>query len=210
MAATDLSTREPWRQLLRALWLGLAIVVGLRGAEVAGDSADDGLAENARPEQVVPVADPTVYRWVFGKGLTKLKVLWLEKTRVTDEGLAYLKGLTDLYFLMLAQTKVTDSGLAHLSELKKLEVLWLADTRVTDAGLVQLQGLPNLSDLRLGGTRVSDAGLAHLKGKTSLNILTLDNTKVTGAGIADLQSSLPRLTVSTSTTALGASSRNIP
>ena len=53
------------------------------------------------------------------------KELDLSGPETTDEVLAEkLKGLTKLEVLDLMETKVTDAGLVHLTGLTKLEVLW--------------------------------------------------------------------------------------
>ena len=57
----------------------------------------------------------------------------------------HLKGLTKLSVLDLSGTQVTDAGLAHLKGLTKLSVLDLRGTQVTDAGVKELkQALPSL------------------------------------------------------------------
>ena len=65
------------------------------------------------------------------KGLTKLKELYLNNTKITDAGLVHLKGLTKLERLWLSNTQVTDAGLMHLKILTKLERLHLWNTQVT-------------------------------------------------------------------------------
>src|SRR5947209_16260330 len=44
----------------------------------------------------------------------------LNKTKVTDEGLANLEPLTELQELYLNDTAITDAGLMHLKRLKQL------------------------------------------------------------------------------------------
>ena len=46
--------------------------------------------------------------------LTKLKVLWVENTAVTDAGLIHLTRLKRLEIVNLQRTKVTMSGIAEL------------------------------------------------------------------------------------------------
>ena len=77
--------------------------------------------------------------------LTGLKTLALDKTAVTDNGLAVVKHFPALEELSLLQCQVlTDAGLAHIGRLTRLEWLELANTPVTDAGINELQkSLPN-------------------------------------------------------------------
>ncbi len=63
--------------------------------------------------------------------------LHLEKTKVTDAGLAHLKPLANLEYLNLYSTEISDAGLAHLESLSKLKSLYLWQTKVTDAGVMK-------------------------------------------------------------------------
>jgi hypothetical protein len=57
-----------------------------------------------------------------------------------------LRGLTKVSLLSLYGTQVTDAGLAELKGLTKLSTLDLRHTRVTDAGIKRLdQALPSLT-----------------------------------------------------------------
>ena len=53
------------------------------------------------------------------KGLTRLEVLNVTATRISDAGLAHLKGLHQLKELDLMDTKVGDAGLEHLKGLSR-------------------------------------------------------------------------------------------
>ena len=147
--------------------------------------------------------------------LTHLKVLDLERTRVSD--LAALSELAALTELRLGNTAVVDLGplsdstsltrlwltqapvsdLSPLAKLTSLVGLWLRGTPVRDiaplSGLTALVGL-ELSDtligLETGDTEAAD--LSHLSGLTRLTDLRLSRTGV--ASIAPL-SALRALTV---------------
>jgi len=75
----------------------------------------------------------------------------------------HLKGLTKLKVLDLGNTQITDTGLAHLSGLTKLQRLELTGTKVTDAGLVRLERLTSLKSLFLDSTSVTQKGAERLK-----------------------------------------------
>jgi Leucine-rich repeat (LRR) protein len=51
----------------------------------------------------------------------------------------HIGGLTKLKVLYLEKTKITDAGLRRLGALKNLKVLHLSDTSVTDTGVEKLQ-----------------------------------------------------------------------
>jgi WD40 repeat protein/serine/threonine protein kinase/Leucine-rich repeat (LRR) protein len=123
--------------------------------------------------------------------LTKLSVLDLIKTQVTDKGLANLKNLSRLKQLHLGGNGITDDGLVHLAGLRRLEELMINEPNVTDGGMVHLKDLRSLRRLELYDTAVSDAGLEHLTGLTRLESLDLTGTFVTAEGAAKLKEALP-------------------
>ncbi|NNJ25094.1 leucine-rich repeat domain-containing protein [Alienimonas chondri] len=113
--------------------------------------------------------------------------LQLDRTNVTDEGLAMMDGAaTGLISLSLAHTNVSDWGVASMGSHPQLSALDLSGTNVTDAGLWSLvQNCPNLDALTLSGTAVSDEGLAALVHLPKLSALDLSETNVTDAGLAE-------------------------
>ena len=112
----------------------------------------------------------------LGREVAGGRLVWgrsgYRETQVTDAGLVHLRGLTQLRLLYLNNTQVTDAGLAHLRGLTQLQELDLASTQVTDAGLEHLRGLTQLEWLNLDSTQVTDAGLEHLRGLTQLQCCT--------------------------------------
>lgn len=150
--------------------------------------------------------------------LSNMDFLRLEKTPITDAGLAHLKGPTALAEIDLRSTAIGDLGIKHLKELTGLKILGLGGTRIGDAGLAHLPVFTQLQHLGLGdnprigdagvahlgklakltllalyNTDVGDSGVEHLKGLKELEYLDLSGTKVTDAGLAHLNA-LPRLT----------------
>jgi hypothetical protein len=119
-------------------------------------------------------------------GMTKLRVLILDKNLVDDAALVHLKSLKGLKELYLEQTRVVGPGLANLKELNALTLLSLNETRLTDAGLEGLQGLSSLEILKLRGTLVRGEGIKHLRGLTSLHALVLEGTQVTDTELQNL------------------------
>ena len=144
--------------------------------------------------------------------LSKLRVLWLDETGITNDAIKTFKNLKSLRRLGLIGTKITDDGLAKLSELRSLEMLNLSYTKVTDIGVEHLSKLTNLERLFLTGTDITNTGLAHLKtlkklqslslgecphitndglvhlrGLNELTTLGLSRTKITDAGLVHLR-----------------------
>ena len=180
---------------------------GLLDLQVAGIPFDDnGLS------RIVDLGGPD------RKNPIRIRSLYLNQTRVTDEGLSRLPASETLETLSLTGTAVTDAGLADLGRfpnlrrlylsglpvsdetlqeigrLKLLTSLNLANTKVTDAGLVHLAGLKNLTTLSLQGTPISDESLVHLGKLPNLQSLMLSQTNVTDAGLEHLRQ-LPRLRI---------------
>ncbi len=116
-----------------------------------------------------------------------LRRLVLERTPISDAGIAHLATLTELTTLLLAYTRIGDAGLARLAALPNLQTLDLSHTAITNAGLAHLRALPNLQTLLLADTRVGDAGLAHLQSLTRLTTLDLSHTAITDAGLDELR-----------------------
>ena len=79
---------------------------------------------------------------------------------VTDARMVHVGEFARLRTLHLDRSFVSDSGLAHLNDLSKVD---LTLTRVTDAGLVHLKGTINLKQLSVLATRVTDSGMKELK-----------------------------------------------
>lgn len=80
-----------------------------------------------------------------------------------DETLAQVGRLRHVTNLDLDRTAITDAGLAHLEGLTSLRSLRISDTRVGDAGLAHLKGMTHLSGLFIARTRVTDEGVLGLE-----------------------------------------------
>jgi hypothetical protein len=107
------------------------------------------------------------------------------KNSFAGDTLSHLKQLTKLEILDLGYTQITDDDLVHLTDLRNLQELSLG-RQVTTAGLEYLEGLTNLTTLRIGSQgysarsltnipsqHVANAGLKHLSGLANLEVLSL-------------------------------------
>jgi hypothetical protein len=65
---------------------------------------------------------------------TKLRVLTLCRSKVTDAGLKRLNALSNLEILDLSHTRVTNAGLKHLERLTRLRGMEVTETLVTEEG----------------------------------------------------------------------------
>lgn len=75
------------------------------------------------------ISDDGLY--LVGK-MKNLKELYLQKTMVTADGLAYLKGLPELEMLNLSYTKVDDSGIIQLGVFPSLAKAYLRGNDVSE------------------------------------------------------------------------------
>lgn len=150
------------------------------------------LRDNARPGRPIwcvnlghlPATDVDIQALV--KAGSEIKVLILNGTNVTSEGLTQLRRLPRLKSLSLDVMPITDSDCKELAQIASLEALSLHDTQVTDEGLVCLQDVPHLKVLALTRTRVTDDGCRHLAQIESLEELSLEGTQITDAGVEHL------------------------
>lgn len=94
--------------------------------------------------------------------MTKLEKLDLSHSPITDVGLPGLQKLAGLKELNLERTMVSDAGVAHFRFLRFLEKLDLYRTGITDKALLMLLAVPTLKELSLDRTKITDAGLVHL------------------------------------------------
>lgn len=109
----------------------------------------------------------------------------------TDDDMTLVTRVRSLRKLLLDRSSVTDAGLAHLDKLENLQILSLFGTNVTDEGLGSLSGFANLRHLDLSLTQVTDEGLEHLKSLKQLTTLILVGTRVTPEGVAKLKAAIP-------------------
>ncbi|TKJ36439.1 MAG: hypothetical protein CEE38_11520 [Planctomycetes bacterium B3_Pla] len=108
-----------------------------------------------------------------------------------DKDMTLVTKVRSLRVLLLDRSSLTDAGLAHLHKLRNLQILSLFGTNVTDEGLGSLSGLVNLRHLDLSGTQVTDEGLEHLRSLKQLTTLILMDTRVTPEGVARLKVAIP-------------------
>jgi hypothetical protein len=127
--------------------------------------------------------------------LTRLRMLDLRDSRITDNGLAHLRGLRRMELLVLTGTSVSDRGLEHLAGMTGLKVLCLEETGITDGGLPQLKRFPNLAWLNVGATQITDTGLRHMRDCPQLEVLILDRCPISNTGVREFQKTAPYVDV---------------
>lgn len=86
--------------------------------------------------------------------LSSLTRLSIEKTAVSDAGIALLNGLPKLTYLNLVGTKITAKGLTQLKSLKDLRQIFLYQTAISGAEFSQLSKLFPKALLDTGGYKI--------------------------------------------------------
>jgi internalin A len=128
-------------------------------------------------------------------GFKQLKVLSLERAKITEAGLREIGRLMHLGELALVadqQRPMPESVLKEFAGLTELRSLNLQANGATDAGVKHLAGLKHLRTLNLGFSNVTDESLRVIAGFPELVTLDVHATKVTGAGLKEL-AGLPHL-----------------
>ncbi len=122
-----------------------------------------------------------------------------------DESVKALTPLSKLEVLLLDMTKLTDNGCKEIAKLKNLRTFSYAvgDGVVSDAGLKDLCTLPLLRNLDIRDSKISDAGLMMLAKVKDLEVLNVAGCKdITEPGIARFKALRPKVRVQTEQTVL--------
>ncbi len=107
-------------------------------------------------------------------GMTSLKKLLLQFTKVNDENLVFLKSLNSLNELtIMNDNEITGEGLVYLKDLPSLRTLSFYSVPIDDVGLENLKGMDQLEYLNLQYTNITEKGLSHLGGLRGLKMLVL-------------------------------------
>lgn len=202
-------------QLIEQLWLSdtaitdgalrpLSGLAGLRTLQLNGCGVSDaGIAELRPLEHLHELGlERTRVRWELlpsaSPAFPQLRVLWLNATPVSDDGLAAVARLPALEKLYLVNTTVGDDGAAALADVSGLQALYFTNARITDAGIRRLGQLTGLRELSIHGTRATDQCLTSLSGLVNLRWLFVGNTAISPAGIEQLKKALPGCQIFTS------------
>ena len=92
------------------------------------------------------------------KGYNRLKNLFLDYTKITGSGLAYVDDLP-LKYLSITYGNISDEAVPHIVKMKTLERLEIGTPNLTDKGFKQLSALPNLTRLCVGSDKFTDKSI---------------------------------------------------
>ena len=121
----------------------------------------------------VPMRDPDL-RAVAR--FSRLEVLLLDGSSVTDEGLDRLHLLPLLHTVTLAECDITDGGATALASIRTLQTLGLYRTGITDAAMAAFDGHPALAALDIRGTQVHGEGINYLTSLPKLRELNVSGS----------------------------------
>jgi hypothetical protein len=123
--------------------------------------------------------------------IPKLTQLHIEKTQLTEKGLADLPPSVDHLFFF--QTQLAPGGFKNLPVMPNLKAVIIHDTNIDDDGLAGLARQPKLATLQILNGKVTDAGLEQLKAAPNLDNLWLRNCDgITDAGLPHIQA-IPKI-----------------
>lgn len=97
-----------------------------------------------------------------GDYLSGIKQFQVFDMVVDDEGIRYLSELTSLKLLFLEKTLITDQGMRDLSYMPRLESLTIS-APITDKGLIHLKNMKSLKFLQIASPHITDKGIDRLK-----------------------------------------------
>ncbi len=92
-----------------------------------------------------------------------IRILYLQNSGIKNESLIHLKRLSKLELLDVSNTLVTNDGLRHIGEADSITFLHLKDNQIDDEELVHLRPLKWLKHLDLRGTQVTAEGIRQLQ-----------------------------------------------
>jgi hypothetical protein len=117
--------------------------------------------------------------------LKGLRVLIVDKSEVSDEGMKQIAGLTNLQYISAFLTPLRGTFLKQLRSLKKLQALELPSNGLQEQELKYLPEYPSLQHLLVSRTNLTNEGMKYIAGCTKLK--RLDLSKNPGIGDESIQ-----------------------
>lgn len=121
----------------------------------------------------------------LASALPSLRVLGVEYSKVTENGLAALRKLPRLQGLAILGIPATDKVALHISALPALREL-RAEPQSSDKGVERLSGLRQLRHLSLMGPSITNDCMKYIARMESLRSLVIQDTAVTDVGVEQI------------------------
>ncbi|MEM8945462.1 MAG: DUF4375 domain-containing protein [Planctomycetota bacterium] len=115
--------------------------------------------------------------------LQELRVIELNETLITEQGIKQLASFPNLQVVVLRGTQVQDHWLVPLDKCRKLKNLDLTNTAVTSQCCQVLAKLKTIETLSFWNTRITDGKLGELAVLPKLKSIDLGDTSLTGVGL---------------------------
>jgi len=161
-------------------------ILPLRGRSLTPEEVR--LIEKNKNIEVLGLVGATFPHEMLGRLSSKVQVLRLSDTRLTDDDLKNVGKNIYLNVLLMNANPVSNKGLQHLTQLKFLWQLDLGNTQVSAAGIRELRQLPSLMQLSLKNSKlIDDKAAEETSALVGLRSLNISHTKVADRGIAQLQ-----------------------
>ena len=135
----------------------------------------------------LPVTNSDV---AFLVALPELEQLVLTETKITNECMHVIGRLSRLSLLDISDTSISDDGASQLATLVELETLGIYGTQITDSTVEIIARMPKLKMLNISFTAITDAGLLKLAG-LGCRIIETHHSKVTKSGVHEFVQRCP-------------------
>lgn len=165
--------------------IGNESVLTLRGRKLSRE--DVRLIEQNKNIQVLGLVSATYPHEMLGRLSSKVRVLRLSDTNLTDDDLKNVGKNIYLNVLLTNANPVTNKGLRHLTQLKFLWMLDIGNTQIDATGIRELRQLPSLAQLSVKNSiSMDDDAAKEISALVGLRSLNMSQTKVSGKGISQL------------------------
>jgi len=139
-------------------------------------------------EVILDRSDVTDYGIAFLAELPQLQRLSMFSTSFNGSSLQRLQSLSHLEKLRISQNTIKQENLKYLPSMKALNFLSMSRCNLKPAALVHVAKCSNLTALDISGNpELDDAALKNLVSLKKLSFLSVAKTKITAAGVLQLK-----------------------
>jgi hypothetical protein len=110
--------------------------------------------------------------------LGELRVLELNDTALTRDGVEQLRNCRSLEELYIGGTAISEKGARALADLPRLRVLYVHRTNLSNEALNELVRSESIEELSIGETRIDVQGFANLKRLSRLRIFDVGGNRI--------------------------------
>lgn len=122
--------------------------------------------------------------------LQKLRVVQLEKTKITDQSIQYIRKAKNLRELSVCNTRLSVKAIEEIVKMKNLIILDLSQTRIVGSILERIAKMKWLRSLKLESTGLTDTQLNILGRMKHLKSIEIMGNQISKKGIEILKKEL--------------------